>query len=67
MARVDPVPAPPNLLSLADNPKLPALVEKLPLPVLSRLIGARTRHIQGVEDLALAERFLARLPEHVKL
>ena len=45
MARVDPVPAPPNLLSLADNPKLPALVEKLPLPVLSRLIGA-----VGVED-----------------
>ena len=45
MARFDPVPAPPNLLSLADNPKLPALVEKLPLPVLSRLIGA-----VGVED-----------------
>ena len=45
MARADPVPAPPNLLSLVDNPRLPALVEKLPLPVLSRLIGA-----VGVED-----------------
>lgn len=45
MAPVDPVRASSNLLSLADNPRLPVLVQKLPPPVLSRLIGAI-----GVED-----------------
>ena len=45
MARVDPVLASPNLLTLADNPRLPSLVQRLPPPVLSRLIGAI-----GVED-----------------
>lgn len=45
MARLDPVPTSPNLLSLTDNPRLPSLVQKLPPPVLSRLIGAI-----GVED-----------------
>ncbi|MDE0660848.1 MAG: DUF6178 family protein [Gammaproteobacteria bacterium] len=43
----DPVPTAPNLLSLADNPKLPALVKKLPHPVLAKLIG-----VVGVEDAA---------------
>ena len=45
MARLDPVPTSPNLLSLTDNPRLPSLVQKLPPPVLSRLIGTI-----GVED-----------------
>ena len=45
MPRHDPVPTAPNLLSLAANPKLPALVKKLPHPVLAKLIDA-----VGVED-----------------
>ena len=45
MSRHDPVPTAPSLLSLADNPRLPALVKKLPHPVLAKLIGA-----VGVED-----------------
>ena len=45
MPRHDPVPTAPNPLSFANNPKLPALVKKLPHPVLAKLIGA-----VGVED-----------------
>ena len=47
MPRRDPVPTVPNLLSFAESPRLPALVKKLPHPVLAKLI----RDV-GVEDVA---------------
>jgi len=45
MARPDPVPTSPNLLSIIDHPKLPALIRKLSPPALSKLVGT-----VGVED-----------------
>ena len=43
----DPVPTVPNLLSSVENPRLPALLKKLPHPVLAKLV-----RVVGVEDAA---------------